>query len=157
MKIKEKTTKKLKTMNDISAVDAEIWILEFLQGPDVRGEPPAWFGEVGARDFLECAKIYADLIYGASEQVEGNLSAEQMAELSNVAAGIPDGELRKLLSETEYEVMTLILQGFTNLNIATKRGKSEKTIAAQVLSILRKLGVNTRSQAIAKITGLSNT
>jgi NarL family two-component system response regulator LiaR len=51
------------------------------------------------------------------------------------------------LSQREHEVLGLIAEGMSNLQIAEKLGIGEKTVKTHVRSILAKLGVSDRTQA----------
>ena len=51
------------------------------------------------------------------------------------------------LSQREREVLTLMAEGMSNLQIAEKLGIGEKTVKTHVRSILAKLGVSDRTQA----------
>lgn len=83
---------KLKTMNEISAADAVNWFREFLDDPEgLWSMEPAWVGEVAARDFLECLKIYTDVLYGPSGQ-QGAVFEEQRSELLNTLTNLPEKE-----------------------------------------------------------------
>ncbi|WP_052494236.1 LuxR C-terminal-related transcriptional regulator [Nitrosospira sp. NpAV] len=55
------------------------------------------------------------------------------------------------LSETEREVAALMIAGSTNADIAQRRGTSEHTVANQVQSIFRKLGVRSRGELVARL------
>ncbi|HLK36480.1 MAG TPA: DNA-binding response regulator [Polyangiaceae bacterium] len=50
------------------------------------------------------------------------------------------------LTETELAIVTLILAGHSNAEIARTRGTSPSTIANQVYAIYRKLGVRSRRE-----------
>lgn len=52
------------------------------------------------------------------------------------------------LTAAESEVLAQLVQGLDNRTIAVRLGKSEKTVRNQVSTILDKLGVHTRSEAI---------
>jgi len=52
------------------------------------------------------------------------------------------------LSGRELEVLGLMAQGMSNLEIATALNISENTVKTHVSRILSKLGVNDRSQAV---------
>lgn len=62
----------------------------------------------------------------------------------------PDEALPSVLSRSEREIAVLMLQGASNSEIAASRMKSERTIANQVASIFRKLGVGSRSELAAR-------
>jgi pimeloyl-ACP methyl ester carboxylesterase/DNA-binding CsgD family transcriptional regulator len=55
---------------------------------------------------------------------------------------------RSGLTTSEYEVLTLVARGLSNVTIASALAKSEKTVRNQVSSIFAKLGVQSRAQAI---------
>jgi DNA-binding NarL/FixJ family response regulator len=55
------------------------------------------------------------------------------------------------LSETEREVAALMIAGSTNADIAQRRETSEHTVANQVQSIFRKLGVRSRGELVARL------
>lgn len=50
------------------------------------------------------------------------------------------------LAEAEQEVCELVLRGQDNRAIAAKRGTSPRTVANQIASIFRKLGVHSRAE-----------
>ena len=54
------------------------------------------------------------------------------------------------LSPAEGEVVRLILAGHTSRCIATLRGTTPRTVANQIASIFRKLGVNSRLELVVK-------
>lgn len=61
------------------------------------------------------------------------------------------------LTAAEREVLELVLQGRSNLQIATVRGTSARTVANQLAAIYKKLGVTSRSELAARIaTGRRN-
>ena len=53
------------------------------------------------------------------------------------------------LSPAEWKVLELVAEGIPNKVIARRLGKSLSTVHDQVESILRKLGVENRTQAAA--------
>jgi DNA-binding NarL/FixJ family response regulator len=55
----------------------------------------------------------------------------------------------KNISETEREIVALLIAGSTNGDIAKRRGSSEHTVANQVQSIFRKLCVRSRYELVA--------
>jgi len=57
----------------------------------------------------------------------------------------------KHLSVAEREILPLLLAGRSNLDIARQRGTSRRTVANQVASILRKLGVSSRVHLAAAL------
>lgn len=59
-------------------------------------------------------------------------------------------EIQHNLSDREMEVLQLLTTGATNRDIAEKLFISETTVKAHVSSILRKMNVNDRTQAVIK-------
>ncbi len=57
-------------------------------------------------------------------------------------------DYRELLSDREYEVLTLLARGMSNRRIAEELYISEKTVKNHVSNVLRKLDVNDRTQAV---------
>jgi DNA-binding CsgD family transcriptional regulator len=53
------------------------------------------------------------------------------------------------LSEAEREVAAEVAEGLSNEQIARRRGTTSRTIAKQVASIFRKLGIGSRRQLFA--------
>jgi LuxR family maltose regulon positive regulatory protein len=66
----------------------------------------------------------------------------------------PKAELIEPLSEREVQVLKLIAEGFSNREIASKLVLSLNTIKVHTSNIYGKLGVNSRTQAIARARGL---
>lgn len=67
---------------------------------------------------------------------------------ADAGAGMPS------LTPAEQAVLRLVAQGLDNAAIASRLGKSEKTVRNQVSSIFDKLGVRTRAAAIVRAIGL---
>jgi DNA-binding CsgD family transcriptional regulator len=57
------------------------------------------------------------------------------------------------LSATEAEVALLAMNGLSNAQIAETRGTSVRTVANQMASVLRKLGVASRRQLVSVLLG----
>jgi DNA-binding NarL/FixJ family response regulator len=55
------------------------------------------------------------------------------------------------LSAAERDVAVDVLEGLSNAEIAKARSTSERTVANQVASVFRKLGVRSRSEAVAAL------
>jgi len=55
------------------------------------------------------------------------------------------------LSDAEQEVLVMLLGGYDTEAISDSRGTSPRTIANQVASIFKKLGVGSRAELAAKI------
>ena len=63
---------------------------------------------------------------------------------------LPHGAKRVPLTPIEKEVLVSILSGRSNAEIAKERGRSLRTIVNQVSNILKKLGVKSRLEIVAK-------
>lgn len=62
--------------------------------------------------------------------------------------GIP-GQHRLRLARAEREILDLLLAGRSNAEIARQRGRSVRTVAHQVGTIFRRLGVGSRLELFA--------
>src|SRR5262249_8382167 len=59
-------------------------------------------------------------------------------------------EIKQRLTPGEREVIELVLQGQSNSEIARMRGTSFRTVANQIASIYRKVGVKSRRELFAR-------
>jgi LuxR family maltose regulon positive regulatory protein len=66
----------------------------------------------------------------------------------------PESELIEPLSERQLEVLQLIAEGLTNREIASRLFLSLNTVKAHTRNIYGKLGVRSRTQAVARARGL---
>lgn len=57
------------------------------------------------------------------------------------------------LTEAEREIVTFVLQGQSNQEIADARGVRYRTIANQLASVFRKLQVWSRTELVTKLSG----
>ncbi len=55
------------------------------------------------------------------------------------------------LARGEQEVLVLVLEGQSTASVAQARGTSPRTIANQIATIFRKLGVSSRAELAAKL------
>lgn len=79
-----------------------------------------------------------------AEELETWLEPESVSERSFYSE---HGETYEPLSKREMEVLTQLTRGLSNKEIATTLGISHQTVKNHVTSILRKLGVEDRTQA----------
>ena len=97
------------------------------------------------------ARIAAEALAAARSLGAAPLAAD--LELLNrrgrlVAGSIPDEPLRRLgLTDREAEVLDLLVEGRTNRQIGDVLFISEKTVSVHVTNLLRKLGVQSRTEA----------
>lgn len=64
---------------------------------------------------------------------------------------LPGYRLPDTLTAAERAVVELLLEGRSNANIASARGTSVRTVANQVASIFRKVGVTSRAELMARL------
>lgn len=64
-----------------------------------------------------------------------------------VNLSLPPGTVEKLLTERETEILGLLAQGLTNVEIAKQLYVSSHTVKNHITSIYRKLGIYDRVQA----------
>lgn len=57
------------------------------------------------------------------------------------------------LTEAEREVLAGVVDGLDNEQLARERGVSKSTIANQIATLMRKLGVGSRWELVARVTG----
>jgi DNA-binding NarL/FixJ family response regulator len=67
---------------------------------------------------------------------------------------LPRPVLPRSLTMAERAVAEALLEGLSNFEIATARQTSVRTVANQVASILRRLGVRSRSEAVTALSRL---
>ena len=77
-----------------------------------------------------------------------NIDGEELAVFS---FPLPAPTLPHSLSEAERDVAIALLEGLSNAQIAASRGTSARTVANQVASLFRKLGVRSRTEAVAAL------
>ena len=63
---------------------------------------------------------------------------------------IDEPDLSARLTDAEVDVARLAIDGLSNAEIAARRGTSLRTVANQMASILRKLGVQSRRELAAR-------
>ena len=97
------------------------------------------------------ARIAAEALAAARSLGAAPLAAdlELLNRRGRLAAGsIPDEPLRRLgLTDREAEVLDLLVEGRTNRQIGDVLFISEKTVSVHVTNLLRKLGVQSRTEA----------
>ena len=70
-----------------------------------------------------------------------------------LGATVPDGKSAAgaaKMTPRESQVAHLLLQGLSDLNIATQLGISEETVGTHLSRVFRKSGVHSRAEFIAK-------
>jgi DNA-binding NarL/FixJ family response regulator len=70
-----------------------------------------------------------------------------------VAAAVPDGPVIDGLSDAERATVTAAVRGLSNEEISAKRGVTTRTVANQLAAAYRKLGVHSRAELAARMSG----
>jgi DNA-binding NarL/FixJ family response regulator len=74
-------------------------------------------------------------------------------QLSRRSRPVAESKASGVLSERECEVLTLVVEGFTNHQIGDELGIARNTVKNHLRSIYAKLNVNNRTQAAAYAVG----
>ncbi len=85
-------------------------------------------------------------VYAGESYIYPSLASEFVKEYKRRGKDIGDSG-RDKLTRREYEVISLIAEGFNNKEIAEHLFISEKTVKNHVSNIFKKIGVNDRTQA----------
>ena len=80
------------------------------------------------------------------------LEGEQLIVLSHPIVDPAAPEL-ECLSQAERDVVRLVLEGLSQAQIATTRRTSPRTVAKQLESAYRRLGVGSRAELVARVSG----
>ena len=111
---------------------------------------------LGAAGYLSKDAAGLDLLslirrIAAGERVLDQSIMEEALRWASPQVQPPRGEFEEaigVLSRQEREVFRLVLQGLSNQEITKRTGASLNTVKSQLRSLLRKIGVSDRTQAI---------
>jgi LuxR family maltose regulon positive regulatory protein len=112
------------------------------------------------RVFVDKGQPMARLLYQAAErgiapEYAGRLlTAFPTVELVSMAPSRPSSEMIEPLSERQHEVLLLIAEGLSNREIAQRLFLSLSTVKVHTYNLYGKLGVHSRTQAVAKAKAL---
>ncbi|WP_054942979.1 response regulator [Paenibacillus ihuae] len=110
---------------------------------------------LGARGYLLKDTSRENLFRNIESAVRGEtlLSAEIMEKViaarDHQRSPVPAKGASSLLSDKEVQILQSVARGFKSKEIAYDIGISERTVKAHLTSIYNKLGVDSRSQAVA--------
>jgi DNA-binding NarL/FixJ family response regulator len=101
-------------------------------------------------DLVKNIRLIASGIFVIGDQAYDNTSLERWMAMQSEGVGrsySDPGEPFQPLSSREMEVLSYVTQGMSNKEIALLLGISQQTVKNHVTSMLRKLGVEDRTQA----------
>jgi DNA-binding NarL/FixJ family response regulator len=108
----------------------------------------------GARHETAGAKLPreagAEQIDAALRAVAVGLSVLAAEDLHDGFAALAETEERLLLTPREIEVLNAVASGLTNKEIARRLEISQHTVKFHLESVMRKLGVSSRAEAVSK-------
>lgn len=116
--------------------------------------------QAGARGYLlkdvslESLVNAIEKVYQGETLVQPAITERILKGLSSLASADEEPVLTEELSTKELEVLRLMAGGYSNREISTAIHKSEGTVKNQVSSILEKLGVRDRTQAVLRAINL---
>jgi DNA-binding CsgD family transcriptional regulator len=88
------------------------------------------------------------------ERADGRRCREMLLGSSQIRAHEQASDAsRSLLSEAELEIVTAVLRGHSNQEIAATRGRSTRTVINQLASVYEKLGIHSRRELVIRCGG----
>lgn len=108
--------------------------------------------ETGAAGYLtkeEALHTIVDAVRGVAHGEDGWFSRRAAATIAAMARKDHSEPRAHELTEREDEVLQLLTQGWSNLRIAKQLNVTERTVRFHLSNIYEKLGVSSRSEAIA--------
>ena len=116
--------------------------------------------QAGAKGFLlkdvslESLVNAIETVHQGGTLVQPAITERILKGLSALSANYDEPDLAEEISPKELEVLRLMAGGYSNREISKAMHKSEGTIKNQVSSILEKLGVRDRTQAVLRAINL---
>ncbi len=102
----------------------------------------------GAEGFVQKDITSEELEQAINEVLEGGKVFPRSISPAKDDTQEEKSNYRELLSDREFEVLSLLARGMSNKEIAEELYISEKTVKNHVSNVLRKLDVNDRTQAV---------
>lgn len=114
--------------------------------------------DCGASGFVPKSQPVDQIRSAVRSVLDGNIWSPPDVDLSSVGEDDTSDLIARLSSLTPQQVRVLMMlgEGLLNKQIAYKLGVSEATIKAHVSAILRKLGVDSRTQAVIAVNRIDN-
>jgi DNA-binding NarL/FixJ family response regulator len=118
--------------------------------------------DAGAVGFIPKTARSADMRRALTQVLSGGVYLPDLPEVSTLsgvhgdrAPDAGDDALSLGLSERQLEVLSLLVEGQANKDICRTLGVSDSTVKTHLAAIFRKLGVNTRTQAVVAVARLN--
>lgn len=112
--------------------------------------------ELGAKGFISKTSPVTTTASALTEIMKGNtwLAPEIRVAITNQITSTEIAEKVSELTPKQYQVLKLLQGGLLNKQIASDLNITEATVKAHISAILRKLNVNTRTQAVLLLKDL---
>ena len=117
---------------------------------DDLGEP---IRVVGVAQDITDAKLAQQALQSTSSELERR--ATELQELALRAGGGPEPQRRAPLTTRQLEILRLVAEGLTSLEISRRLFVSEATVKWHVKQILTKTRSSNRAEAVARVLGVS--
>jgi DNA-binding NarL/FixJ family response regulator len=118
--------------------------------------------DAGAVGFIPKTARSADMRRALVQVLSGGVYLPDLPDAPTPSGGhghealdASDGGLSLGLSERQLEVLSLLVEGQTNKDICRTLVLSDSTVKTHLAAIFRKLGVNTRTQAVVAVARLN--
>jgi len=113
----------------------------------------------GAKGYLSKDVSIENLIKAITLVAEGGvvvsppMATRPLSEFNSLEESKDATKLTALLSKREQAVLSLVAQGFTNMEIVTTLVISDNTVKVHLRNIMEKLHAHTRQQAVSLVKG----
>jgi two-component system nitrate/nitrite response regulator NarL len=107
--------------------------------------------DLGGRAMLSALEL---VLSGESYIPEAALTNFETSQARSRADAFPKDSPLQSLTAREFEVLTFLVKGFSNKEIAIELGSSNVTVAFHLKNVFKKLHVHRRTQAVSKALAL---